>query len=64
MCGVRQLHANFSSAEAAQDTCDRCLAKEHVAQENVYFRYPILKYRDCPFNVDQMRETLWKERRE
>lgn len=41
--------------------CDSCVAREYVAKTNVYFRYPILKYRACPFSVDEYRETLAEE---
>lgn len=41
--------------------CDGCLAKEYVAKTNVYFRYPILKYRACPFSTDEYRDALETE---
>ncbi|KAK7197718.1 hypothetical protein NESM_000723800 [Novymonas esmeraldas] len=58
-CGQRQLRSTFSDADS--HTCDRCLAKRQVAKENVYFRYPILKYRACPFSVDEARDELHNE---
>ncbi|KAG5502025.1 hypothetical protein JKF63_04302 [Porcisia hertigi] len=59
-CGLRQPRSSFSDADS--NTCDRCLAKQQVAKENVYFRYPILKYRACPFSVDEARDELRNER--
>ncbi|KAG5499696.1 hypothetical protein JIQ42_05177 [Leishmania sp. Namibia] len=58
-CGLRQPRSSFS--DAGSNICDRCLAKRQVAKENVYFRYPILKYRACPFRVDEARDELRKE---
>ncbi|KAG5502300.1 hypothetical protein GH5_05275 [Leishmania sp. Ghana 2012 LV757] len=58
-CGLRQPRSSFS--DAGSNICDRCLAKRQVAKENVYFRYPILKYRACPFRVDDARDELRKE---
>lgn len=58
-CGLRQPRSSFS--DAGSHLCDRCLAKQQVARENVYFRYPILKYRACPFIVDAARDELRKE---
>ncbi|AIN99357.1 hypothetical protein LPMP_262440 [Leishmania panamensis] len=58
-CGLRQPRSSFS--DAGSNICDRCLAKQHVAQENVYFRYPILTYRACPFSVEEARGELCQE---
>lgn len=58
-CGLRQPRSNFTDPES--NTCDRCLAKQLVAKDNVYFRFPVLKYRACPFSVDEAREELRKE---
>ncbi|EPY27134.1 hypothetical protein STCU_02757 [Strigomonas culicis] len=49
--------------EEQTDVCRRCSAKQIVAKENVYFRYPVLKYRACPYNVDEMRQELREEAR-
>ncbi|KEG11382.1 hypothetical protein DQ04_02681050 [Trypanosoma grayi] len=59
LCGVHLTLDHFT--DASPELCDRCLAKRHVARENVYFRYPVLKYRACPFSVDQMREEIRHE---
>ncbi|EAN76285.1 uncharacterized protein TEOVI_000044800 [Trypanosoma equiperdum] len=59
LCGVHRTLDNFSGADA--ELCDNCLAKKHVARENVYFRYPVLKYRACPFSVEAMREEIRRE---
>ncbi|CCW65026.1 unnamed protein product [Phytomonas sp. EM1] len=58
ICGMRQTFDNFASEHV--DECNRCLAKQHLASNNVYFRYPILKYKACPFSVDEMRDELKK----
>lgn len=58
-CGLRQPRSSFSDAES--NMCDRCLAKQQVAKTNVYFRFPVLKYRACPFSVDESREELHRE---
>lgn len=60
VCGVRQGQDRFYDGNT--DTCNQCMAKQEVAEENVFFRYPILKYRACPFSVDEMREKLQRER--
>ncbi|RNF27161.1 uncharacterized protein Tco025E_00598 [Trypanosoma conorhini] len=59
LCGLHFTLDHFTDAGA--ELCDSCLAKRHVARENVYFRYPVLKYRACPFSVDQMREEIRHE---
>nr|CCC50198.1 conserved hypothetical protein [Trypanosoma vivax Y486] len=59
LCGVHRTLDNFSDASA--HLCDFCLAKRHVARGNVYFRYPVLKYRACPFSVDAMRDEIHRE---
>lgn len=59
VCGVRLGLDSFS--EGSEDICDKCLAKEQVAKQNVYFRYPVLQYRACPYSVDEMREDIMKE---
>ncbi|EAN89609.1 hypothetical protein C3747_97g742c [Trypanosoma cruzi] len=59
LCGLHLTVDRFTDASA--ELCDNCLAKRHVARENVYFRYPVLKYRACPFSVDQMREEIRRE---
>lgn len=38
--------------------CNGCLAKSDVAKTNVYFRYPVLKYRSCPFSTEEYRRKL------
>lgn len=58
-CGLRQPRDNFSNPES--NMCDRCMAKQQVAKENVYFRFPVLKYRSCPFSVDETRDELRRE---
>ncbi|CCW70758.1 unnamed protein product [Phytomonas sp. Hart1] len=59
MCGIRKTLDNFPNEHA--DDCHRCLAKQHLASTNVYFRYPILKYKACPFSVDEMRDGLRRD---
>ncbi|KAH9577694.1 hypothetical protein LSM04_008442 [Trypanosoma melophagium] len=59
LCGLHLTLDHFTDAGA--ELCDRCLAKRQVARENVYFRYPVLKYRSCPFSVDQMRDEIRRE---
>lgn len=39
--------------------CNGCLEKSHVAKTNVYFRFPILKYRSCPFSTEEYRKKLF-----
>jgi hypothetical protein len=58
-CGLRQPRSNFSDPQS--NICDRCMAKQQIAKENVYFRFPVLKYRACPFSVDETREELRRE---
>ncbi|KPI88894.1 hypothetical protein ABL78_2011 [Leptomonas seymouri] len=58
-CGLRQPRSGFSDPDSG--ICDRCMAKRQVARENVYFRFPVLKYRSCPFSVDEAREELRRE---
>ncbi|KAG5476546.1 hypothetical protein LSCM1_04261 [Leishmania martiniquensis] len=55
-CGLRQPRSSFSGTDS--HICDRCLARRQTAKVNVYFRYPPLKYRACPFSVDEAREEL------
>lgn len=45
----------------ATDVCDACLAKKHAAHSNVYFRYPVLKYKACPFPVEPYRDAIHAE---
>lgn len=59
VCGIRKPLDSFLDAHT--DRCDRCMAKEEVAAGNVFFRYPTLKYRACPFSVDEMRGRLQRE---
>ncbi|CUG90821.1 Hypothetical protein, putative [Bodo saltans] len=44
------------------DWCTSCIGKRHAADTNVYFRFPVLKYRSCPFSVDRYREVIAEER--
>lgn len=50
-----------SSQEECSRVCDGCRAKENVARTNVFYRYPILKYKSCPFDVEEYREELQEE---
>lgn len=54
-------HRTRAHAEEPTEVCRRCSAKQIVAKENVYFRYPVLKYRACPYSVDEMRQELREE---
>eukprot|EP00796_Vickermania_ingenoplastis_P004003 gene4003-2858_t len=45
-----------TESDPAHQVCDGCMAKEQVARTNVYFRFPILKYRSCPFPVEEFRD--------
>lgn len=58
-CGMRQIADNFP--EESLDRCSRCIAKRHVAATNVYYRYPILQYKACPYSVSTMRAELRNE---
>ncbi|EPY40579.1 hypothetical protein AGDE_03349 [Angomonas deanei] len=58
-CGIRLPLDDFKRKDSY--TCHRCEEKELVAKENVYFRFPVLKYRACPFSVDEMRKELKNE---
>lgn len=60
VCGIRHPRENFS--DPSGETCDQCLAKEAIAAENVYYRFPVLKYRSCPFSTEQAREDVRQDR--
>ena len=65
-CGLRLPQESFSVGdhngcvtspdEGETGLCDKCLAKQQVAQTNVYFKYPVLKYKACPFSPDSYRD--------
>jgi hypothetical protein len=66
VCGVRQPRSAFSSdavemaggESLGHGQCDRCLAKQHVAESNVYFKFPVLNYKACPFSTDAFRDKI------
>jgi hypothetical protein len=39
----------------------KCTIKRDVAEHNVYYRFPVLQYRQCPFPVDAYRETVSRD---
>lgn len=57
---VRALVAEeqLSERKIRERVCDGCFTKEHLAQTNVYFRFPILKYKSCPFSADDYRAKM------
>jgi hypothetical protein len=48
--------------QSSVEWCTSCIGKRHAAETNVYFRFPVLKYRSCPFSVDRYREVIEEER--
>lgn len=52
------LSACSTSSQHGLCVCNGCLAKTYVAKTNVYFRYPVLKYRSCPFSTEEYRKKL------
>ena len=57
VCGKRVSKADFVEE---CDCCRKCCANREAAECNVYFRYPVLKYRQAPFDVDKYRDVLAK----
>lgn len=41
--------------------CDMCAERAALASTNVFYRFPMLRYKQCPFSVDKYRKIIWSE---
>ena len=54
--------ASPAAPDAAQGwICEGCAEKALLAQTNVFYRFPMLKYRACPFPVQKYRRIIAAE---
>jgi hypothetical protein len=54
-------YALSATARAMDYVCENCTDRRRVAERNVYFRFPTLKYKDCPFSAAPFRQALAEE---
>jgi hypothetical protein len=60
-CGLRKPQADFKGGE--DECCRVCTGKAQTARSNVYYRFPVLKYANCPMSTDKFREIIADEER-
>ena len=51
-------HQNQTTLGSDDTVCENCTLRQIHARENVYFRYPQLKYQWSPLNVDSLRNKI------
>ena len=55
-CNNRLSHEHFKVHNST--LCDTCLEKRAEAKQNVYYRYPGLRYNSSPFSTEKYRQII------
>jgi hypothetical protein len=57
ICGIRKGQDQFLDSDSSQ-VCRSCQKTKDRAEGNLYYRFPMLQYKHCPFSADKMADLL------